>query len=298
MVHENAAADQTVNDTKESEIEIIHTEVDDIEDLQQPSFYNKSDILPVTAIEIDEAYDEMLPDDLVFGLMGAAESESESTSTNLDHQDITTANPTEPLAPAEETLPSPTAVPLPVDEDLDLLPTVPEGPAASPGPSQTAPSVSISEGEACSTPAKEALPAQEAVNLPGDIKLPVDKSSDLPLASPDSAAASPTVETPPILPPSPALDGAEEKEENTRLPPPKDHVSSLPPPPPFNQSSKSKGTTPSGTVTKLEDLCGEWPLDSAILLGLVFPGVGKRCTGQPPSLNQKRINWLSNIRNE
>ena len=149
-------------DTKEPKIEIIHTELDDEKDLQQPLLDNESDIPPAPPIENDETDDDILPDDFVFGLMGAAEGERENTSTNIKHKQTTIVNPAQPIPPSEQTVPAPATVKLPVDEDLDHPPTVPESRAPSPGPSQAAPPVTVSEGGSCSTHATEALPKQEA----------------------------------------------------------------------------------------------------------------------------------------
>ncbi|KAK3949421.1 hypothetical protein QBC32DRAFT_378687, partial [Pseudoneurospora amorphoporcata] len=104
-------------------------------------------------------------------------------------------------APVErdlQVLPSPQTVKLPVDEDLDLLPALPESGPASPTLREPASPVFVGEDEAFATPAEEAVPVPEAVKLPEDVRLPlpVDEDLDLLPALPDS----PAVETTPSLP--------------------------------------------------------------------------------------------------
>ncbi|KAK1782078.1 hypothetical protein QBC45DRAFT_319797 [Copromyces sp. CBS 386.78] len=110
-------------------------------------------------------------------------------------------------APVERDLhlPSPQTVKLPVDEDLDLLPALPESGPASPTLHEPASPVFVGEDEAFATPAEEAVPVPEAVKLPEDIRLPlpVDEDLDLLPALPDS----PAVESTPSLPvPAPEVE--------------------------------------------------------------------------------------------
>lgn len=106
-------------------------------------------------------------------------------------------------------LPSPETVKLPIDEDLDLLPALPDSGSTSPTLRKPASLVSVgeSEDEAFASPTEDILPAPQAVKLPEDIKLPVDEDLDLLPALPDS----PAIETMPSIPVS-----APEEEETPK----------------------------------------------------------------------------------
>ncbi|KAH7627376.1 hypothetical protein B0T09DRAFT_182239 [Sordaria sp. MPI-SDFR-AT-0083] len=106
-------------------------------------------------------------------------------------------------------LPSPETVKLPIDEDLDLLPALPDSGCTSPTLREPASLVSVgeSEDEAFASPTEDILPAPQAVKLPEDIKLPVDEDLDLLPELPDS----PAIETMPSIPVS-----APEEEETPK----------------------------------------------------------------------------------
>ena len=362
---------QDVKGAKVTEIERKHTEIDDIEELDQPFLNNESDILPTMAIanngtgddglldsnqdlhlsstassngndgssavaveEHEKESDNGLPqtthdlphrqvpdavsDDSIPSncVMRGAERERKSASTNIEHQETTKAEPAQSLPSVEPTLPTPATVTPQVGENLNDPPLVPQSRAPSPEPSQVVRSASVNESEACSAPVKEALPAQEAVNLPGSMKLPADNGLELRAALPESTATrvgSKKVEKAPDAAPhasevepvskhnvDPGTEGASgspraqpTKREGsatvktTHVPLP----SSITQPPLFNRSRKPRGTSIAGQLPNML-------IQSAILFGLVVPGVGKLCTGQSPSLDEKRTYWLLRIRNE
>lgn len=86
-------------------------------------------------------------------------------------------------------IPSPETVKLPIDEDLDLLPALPESGPSSPALREPTSPVSVGdeEEEGFATPAEKAITAVvETVKFPEDISLPVDEDLDLLPALPAS----------------------------------------------------------------------------------------------------------------
>lgn len=175
---------------------------------EDEAFSTPSDVLPVPRsvnlpedIELPAEEDLDLLPALPDGVASSPTTETVPVAVPISAPEV--AQDTEEMPEAVIEVPTivareilaPEAVRLPVDEDLDLLPALPDSLATSPT-TETMPSQAFVE-EVVEETSKV---IEHEVPVPENIKLPVDDDLDLLPALPDSIATSPTTETTPSLP--------------------------------------------------------------------------------------------------